>query len=123
MSSLGTLRLIDGQTTNGRWPKAKADPVGLLCPLAAHIRKVNPRETPNDLGASRASLDRRLLRRGLPYGEPLTDPAGSDPQGGDRGLLFVSYQTTNGFWFSYVWVILAVALKVCLPWQHSRDVS
>ena len=38
-------------------------------------------------------------------------------------VLFVSYQTTNGFWFSYVWVILAVALKVCLPWQHSRDVS
>jgi O-antigen ligase len=38
-------------------------------------------------------------------------------------VLFVSYQTTNGFWFSYVWIILAVALKVCLPWQHSRDVS
>jgi Dyp-type peroxidase family len=90
----GTLALIGGQTTNGRWPLAKADPVGLLCPLAAHIRKVNSRETPNDFGASRASLDRRLLRRGLPYGEALADPTGPDPQNGDRGLLFVSYQTS-----------------------------
>jgi Dyp-type peroxidase family len=90
----GTLTLITGETTNGRWPEAKADPVGLQCPLAAHIRKVNSREAPNDFGASRASLDRRLLRRGIPYGEPLADPAGPDPQNGDRGLLFVSYQTS-----------------------------
>ena len=33
----------------------EGDPLGLLCPLAAHIRKVNPREAPNDLGASRAA--------------------------------------------------------------------
>ena len=90
----GTLKLTDGTDTNTRWPNAKPDPVGLVCPLAAHIRKVHPREAPNDLGASRASLDRRLLRRGIPFGQPLLDPHGEDPHGGDRGLLFLSYQTS-----------------------------
>ena len=88
-----SLQLKDGQTT-GPWPEAKADPVGLVCPLASHIRKVNSREAPNDLGASRASLDRRILRRGIPFGAHLTDPTGEDPSNGDRGLLFLSYQTS-----------------------------
>lgn len=98
----GTLSLIDGETTNGRWPEAVADPVGLVCPLAAHIRKVNSREAPNDMGASRASLDRRLLRAGLPYGDPLEDPAGEDPRDGDRGLLFVSYQSSIADQFEFL---------------------
>jgi deferrochelatase/peroxidase EfeB len=90
-----TLTLINGQTTDeGGWPVAPPDPVGVICPQAAHIRKVNSRETANDMGASRASLDRRILRRGLPYGDPLPDPKGPDPAAGDRGLLFVSYQTS-----------------------------
>jgi deferrochelatase/peroxidase EfeB len=42
------------------------------------------------MGASRASLDRRILRRGLPYGKTLDE----DPDNDDRGLLFVSYQTS-----------------------------
>lgn len=29
--------------------------------------------------------------------------------------LFVSYQATNGLWFSYNWLILAVAVRLCLP--------
>ena len=90
----GTLKLTDGTTTNGRWPNAGPDPVGLVCPLAAHIRKVNPRETSNDFGGARAALDRRILRRGLPYGPRLGDPSGPDPAGGDRGLMFLSYQTS-----------------------------
>jgi Dyp-type peroxidase family len=98
----GTLRLIDGDSTNGRWPEAKADPVGLQCPMAAHIRKVNSRAAPNDMGASRASLDRRILRHGIPFGEPLPDPAAPDPHDGDRGLLFVSYQTSISGQFEFL---------------------
>jgi hypothetical protein len=62
--------------------------------MGAHIRKVNSREAPNDLGGRRASFARRILRRGLPYGEPLPDPLGPDPYDGKRGLLFVSYQAS-----------------------------
>jgi O-antigen ligase len=33
--------------------------------------------------------------------------------------LFVSYQATNGFWFSYTWIILAIAVRLCLPWNKT----
>jgi Dyp-type peroxidase family len=86
----GRVALKDGLTMRDDWEQAVPDPVGLICPQAAHIRKVHSRETPNDMGASRASLDRRILRRGLPYGKTLDE----DPDNDDRGLLFVSYQTS-----------------------------
>jgi len=78
----------------GQWPEAKADPVGLTCPMAAHIRKVNARETANDLGGRRASFNRRILRRALPFGPALGESSGHDPANGDRGLLFVCYQAS-----------------------------
>jgi Dyp-type peroxidase family len=93
-TTAGTVRLTDGTTTNGRWPDAVADPIGLVCPLGSHIRKVNARESANDFGGARASLDRRILRRGLPFGPVLDDPSGPDAAAGDRGLLFVSYQSS-----------------------------
>ena len=86
----GRIQLKDGLTMRDDWDQAVPDPVGLVCPQAAHIRKVSSRGAPNDMGASRASLDRRILRRGLPYGKTLDD----DPDSDDRGLLFVSYQTS-----------------------------
>ena len=65
------------------------------CPLGAHIRKTNPR---SDVGRGPNSFTNttRILRRGIPYGEEL-DVA---PQG-ERGLLFVCYQSslTGGFAF------------------------
>jgi Dyp-type peroxidase family len=89
----GALTLVNGRTTGG-WPEAVADPIGVVCPQAAHIRKVSTRATANDMGASRASLERRILRRGLPYGERLATPTNRDSADGDRGLLFVSYQAS-----------------------------
>lgn len=80
-----TLRLTDGSTTNGLYPEAGADPVGLVCPQFAHIRKVNSRTAPNDAGGLTASFTRRILRRGLPYGKPTDE---------DRGLLFLSVQAS-----------------------------
>jgi Dyp-type peroxidase family len=68
-----------------RFDPASSDPVGTSCPLSAHIRKVNTRASANDRGASRSALNRRILRRGLPYGTP--DAA-------EKGLLFLSYQAS-----------------------------
>ncbi|KAI7239998.1 hypothetical protein KC343_g4327 [Hortaea werneckii] len=62
------------------------------CPFGAHIRKMNPR---GDLGRGVVNQF-RVLRRGIPYGEELKD----DPNG-ERGLLFVCYQSniSQGFQF------------------------
>ncbi len=78
----------------GHWPDAGADPVGLACPMAAHIRKVNAREAANDLGGRRASFSRRILRRSQPFGPALGELTGPDPANGNRGLLFTCYQAS-----------------------------
>jgi Dyp-type peroxidase family len=78
----------------GHYPDAKADPVGLTCPMAAHIRKVNAREAASDLGGRRASFSRRILRRSLSFGPPLGKLSAPDPAHGNRGLLFACYQAS-----------------------------
>ncbi|MFC4070411.1 Dyp-type peroxidase [Actinoplanes subglobosus] len=67
---------------------ARADADGGRCPLAAHIRKVNPRDQETDQGSQENTLTMMILRRGITYG-PLYD---EDPAA-DRGLLFLCYQT------------------------------
>jgi deferrochelatase/peroxidase EfeB len=74
------------------------DLVGALCPLGAHIRKVNPRKGPADV------VDvPRILRRGIPFGPTLDiEPTA------ERGLLFLAYQSSiqnafefiNGHWMN-----------------------
>ncbi len=76
------------------YPNAKTDNLGLTCPLAAHIRKVNTRDLANDQGGHNTTYRARILRRGTPFGEPLPHPFARDPQKGNRGLFFVSYQTS-----------------------------
>jgi Dyp-type peroxidase family len=76
------------------YPDAHADPLGLTCPLAAHIRKVNTRDVANDQGGTHTTYAARLLRRGMPFGLPLPDPFAHDPEHGNRGLMWVSYQTS-----------------------------
>jgi Dyp-type peroxidase family len=79
------------------YPEAKADPAGVTCPWAAHIRKVNVRDAGSDMGANESTFNRRLLRIGLPFGRSLADryaePA-NDPEHGNRGLLFLSIQAS-----------------------------
>lgn len=70
-------------------PPAAADSLGRLCPVAAHIRKVNLRDQASDAGGASATLSRRLLRVGVPYDDP---PAGGGTR--DRGLLFLSIQAS-----------------------------
>lgn len=78
---------------DGLHPRSQSDPLGLTCPISAHIRKVNPRDEGTDAGSMADNMARRIIRRGLPYGDPLPQE-GADPERGDRGLLFVSYQTS-----------------------------
>jgi Dyp-type peroxidase family len=69
------------------------DRTGEVCPFAAHIRKVYPR---GDVKESEVQKH-RLLRRGIPYGEPsLSSPTAPvpDTEDANRGLLFLAYQTS-----------------------------
>lgn len=102
---------LAGVTGRGSWPVAKADPVGLTCPLASHIRKVNAREVANDMGGRHASFGRRILRRGLPFGPALDDRPGDDPVDCDRGLLFACYQTSIQDQFEFLCSAWANDLK------------
>jgi Dyp-type peroxidase family len=67
-----------------------SDPHGYGCPLGAHIRRSNPRDSLGDNAAeSRTNVNRhRIIRRGVSYGIPL--PAGQmEDDGQPRGLLFI----------------------------------
>jgi len=73
------------------FPSATEDGFGFVCPRAAHIRKVNPRDQDTDFGSQFDTLTRRILRRGIPYGPPLRNDSKDD--GVDRGLHFLCYVT------------------------------
>ena len=91
---------------------APADPAGLRCPLAAHIRKVNPRDAATDMGAPATHGERRMLRVGLPFGPPhpacaaaSDSPASTPPvadDGVERGLLFLAIQASIEDQFEFV---------------------
>ena len=70
--------LVADPQRNNNFDYGQMDPRGLACPIGAHIRRVNPRDTINNM------LRRRLIRTGLPYGPPLPEHAPDD--GIDRGL-------------------------------------
>jgi Dyp-type peroxidase family len=75
------------------FPVSPADASGDVCPYAAHIRKVNPRDDPTEQGGLKDTLTRMVLRRGIPYGAP---------GDADRGLLFVCYQTSIVSQFTFL---------------------
>lgn len=94
----------DAQATNSKGPCAQAadskndflyyyeDRFGLTCPIGAHIRRANPRDSlkPDPETALRLSKMHRIIRRGRPYGErwtPAKDKADSEAQ---RGMLFIA---------------------------------
>ena len=69
---------------------AEEDPDGLKCPVGAHIRRANPRDS-LDLADPAGAFDRvqrrRLLRRGRSFGPCL--PPGEEEDHVDRGLYFI----------------------------------
>jgi Dyp-type peroxidase family len=80
------------------YPGAPADPNGMRCPFASHIRKVNPRD-----GGSEGAIRHRILRRGIPFGPPHPDPA-------EKGMLFVCYQASIEKQFEFIihqWIVQA----------------
>ncbi len=77
----------------GTFATAKECSNGPICPHAAHILKVNPRDMTSDLGPDFDTLGRRILRRGIPFGKPLENPLGTD-DGVPRGLHFLCYQAS-----------------------------
>src|SRR5262245_32809675 len=87
-------------------PPAEPDEGGVVCPFAAHIRKTYPR---NDAGTLDPSIGgvttqtHRLLRRGIPFGTPYPEnPPADFTDSGDRGLLFLAYQTSIEDQFEFV---------------------
>jgi deferrochelatase/peroxidase EfeB len=86
------------------------DAAGLRCPLGAHIRRTNPRDSLDPNPGSDASVAvgkrHRLLRRGRGYGSPLSiedalraDPA---PGGAPRGLHFMCLNANISRQFEFI---------------------
>ena len=76
-----------------------ADPQGLRCPLGSHIRRANPRDA---LGfGTSLTASRRIMRRGLPYGEwtPLDQP-GDDTS--EHGIIFMAVNASLREQFEFV---------------------
>jgi len=67
----------DMQRTNN-FDYGRMDPHGYGCPLGAHIRRMNPRDTASNM------QQHRMIRRGGTYGPPLPDDAPED--GVERGI-------------------------------------
>jgi Dyp-type peroxidase family len=65
------------------------DPHGLRCPIGAHIRRANPRDSIGFHGG-RLTNRHRIIRRGRPYG-PRLPPDAPEDDGQDRGLVFVCF--------------------------------
>ncbi len=80
----------EGDPTGVQPPETKGDdPWGYKCPYHAHIRKVNPRGGAPII-SDEVERERRIVRRGIPYGERAADL--SDNPTGGVGLLFLCYQ-------------------------------
>ena len=74
------------------------DRQGMRCPRGAHVRRTNPRD---GLGwGGTLTARHRIIRRGMPYGEPL--PEGAADDGADRGLIFVCLQASIARQFEIV---------------------
>jgi Dyp-type peroxidase family len=86
-----------------KFPMASADPAGITCPWAAHIRKVNVRDSGSDMGGRDSTYTRRVFRTGIPFGRPLADPfAPQDDEKGNRGLLFLCVQSSIESQFEFL---------------------
>ena len=64
---------------------------GMACPVGAHIRRANPRDTigPDPDTALRISKMHRIIRRGRPYGKKYNDFVAPDKES-PRGMLFIA---------------------------------
>jgi Dyp-type peroxidase family len=92
---------------NPAFPPSKGDKTGAICPFNSHIRKTYPRDDTGTLSTQIGEITtqtHRLLRRGIPFGDPYFEP--NDPEktkdSGNRGLVFAAYQTSIVEQFEFV---------------------
>ncbi|MGY1706526.1 Dyp-type peroxidase [Geodermatophilus sp. SYSU D00697] len=84
------------------------DALGLGCPIGAHVRRANPRDSldprPGSEAAVRVNDRHRLIRRGRQYGPAPAAGDGGDPAGADveRGLHFLCLNANLGRQFEFV---------------------
>jgi Dyp-type peroxidase family len=81
------------------------DAAGLGCPIAAHVRRANPRDSLDPRPGSDASVQvndgHRLIRRGREYGPAPGTSDGTGPEG-DRGLHFLCLNANLSRQFEFV---------------------
>jgi len=81
----------------------REDPYGLKCPIGAHVRRANPRDSLAPQPGSDRSLAvnrrHRLIRRGRSYGKPLAEGATDDQ---DRGLIFIAVGANISRQFEFI---------------------
>jgi Dyp-type peroxidase family len=90
------------------------DPHGLRCPIGAHIRRTNPRDALDPDPGTQRSVDinkrHRIIRRGRPYGPPVTEPidpqriidAGPGYDDADRGIFFMCFNANITRQFEFI---------------------
>jgi Dyp-type peroxidase family len=89
--------------------KGDGDPEGFGCPIGSHIRKSNPRDgiDTDPVTSIAVSKRHRILRRGRPYGEPLSktlDPKEvlRSEKEAKAGLYFICFNTNIGRQFEFI---------------------
>lgn len=91
----------------------KHDMSGHRCPFSAHIRRSNPRDWAlgaNPMESMRLANLHRIMRRGRPYGDPVTDTldpaemldAGANAPANPRGLNFLCFNASIERQFEFV---------------------
>jgi len=81
------VRITDGTGGQRTISGCPSDSSGNICPVFAHIRKVNPRDMDTDKDSGEATRSFQMLRRGIPFGEL------NEKEPMERGLFFLAYQT------------------------------
>jgi deferrochelatase/peroxidase EfeB len=93
--------VADDQLNNFTYGSANAgapDPLGIRCPVGAHIRRSNPRDQ-NVVTSPASGHLHRIVRHAMPYGPPYTGNGEDD--GKQRGLVgfFINADLSNQFEF------------------------
>lgn len=95
-ASLSPTPLAGGGDSPETIPAVPADPLGFACPSVSHIRQVNPRDGISEIGQEHHP-GKLMLRRGIAFG-----PDEEEVADAERGLLFLSYQTSIVEQFKFV---------------------
>jgi Dyp-type peroxidase family len=92
--------LVDPSTLNGF--TFADDPHGRRCPLGAHLRRANPRDS---MGFETVLVDRhRILRAGITYGAPVPHGVAQADVNGEagQGLMFLAFNSSFAGQFEFV---------------------